>query len=264
MPADGASNDVDLFGRRPKNKPDWSHRRGEPRGLALSWSIYLMLVTMGSLTPAMSLGRFEPDVYRPAARILMALIVVGMCVLWPMLRLTQTVACKSPGGHVARDLVVVLLPALTLTWPQVVLADWPAEVVAALTVLLIGWGTMTGVVLLCWRRRGSEGVPGRLVAMAVSLGMVAVAPMVLWRAGVLGTSPPTEAATPGWMWTPVTSAWEVLRDRGWSGRPARVGADHWVRALGLLASACVAFALLVWSCRGCGPSVSDPRWDLEH
>lgn len=264
MPVDGASKDVDLFGRRPKGKPDWSHRRGEPRGLALAWSIYLMLVTMGSLTPAMSLGRFEPDVYRPAARILMALIMVGMCVLWPMLRLTQTVACKSPGGHVARDLIVVLFPALTLIWPQVILADWPAEVVALLTVLLIGWGMVIGAVLFCWRRRGSEGLACRLMAMAVPLGIVAAVPLVLWKTGALSMATAGEGVTPGWMWTPVTSAWEVLRNREWSGRPAQVDVGHWVWAIRLLVFATGAFVFAVWSCRRGGPRVFDPRRDLEH
>ncbi len=71
--------------------------------MALAWALYLMLAMMGSLLPAMTLGRFDPDVFRPAARILAAVIMVGLVVLWPMLRLSQRPAGGIARGRVGRE-----------------------------------------------------------------------------------------------------------------------------------------------------------------
>lgn len=264
MSSTGPTTDRDLFGRPPPRGADWSHRRSEPRGLALGWTIYLMLATMGSLAPAMSMGRFEPDVYRPAARILMAMVVVGLCVLWPMFRASQGPVSRSPVRFVARDLVVVLLPALTLVWPQVYLAGWSLEVVGVLTCLLIAWTLLMGGVMLLWHASASEGVGARIVVMGASLGLVAGVPLVLWRTGAMVTAPPGIGVTPGWMWSPVTSAWEVLRDRSWSGRPAWVWSEHWSWSARLLAVSAVAFALCVWSAHRNRPKIADRRTETEH
>lgn len=264
MNGTGPTTDRDLFGRPPTRGADWSHRRSEPRGLALGWTVYLMLATMGSLAPAMSMGRFEPDVYRPAARILMAMVVVGLCVLWPMFRASQSPVTRSPARFVVRDMAVVLLPALTLVWPQVYLAGWSADVVGALTCLMIAWTLLVGCVMLLWHASGSEGVGARAVVMAASLGLVAGVPLVLWRTGAMVTSPPGIGVTPGWMWSPVTAAWEVLRDRSWTGRPAWVWAPHWSWAVRLLIVAVGAFVLCVWSSVGKGPRIADRRTETEH
>lgn len=249
--------DVDLFGRPARKGSDWSHRRDEPRGLALAWTIYLMLTTMGSLAPAFGLGRFDADVYRPAARLLMVLVLVGLVVLWPMIRLTQRDRIESPGRFVLRDLVVLLLPALTLVWPQVILADWPASVVGALTGVLVAWALVAGAVLVFWSRAGGSRVVPGTVVMVFVLGVVAAAPLVLWRAGVLDLDAPDLGVTRGWMWTPVTGVWELVRDRAWSGRPARVGAEHWVWVFRLLAGGAGLFAISLWSSRRSGPTLSD-------
>ncbi len=252
-----ASQDLDLFGRPPKGKPDWSHRRGEPRVLALAWTIYLMLTTMGSLVPAMTLGRFEPDVYRPAARLLIALVVVGLCVLWPMVRLTQRPARSDGARFVLRDLAVLLLPALALVWPQVILADWPVVVVGALSGAMIGWALMIGSVLLWWHRCGSAHAVTRVLVMTAVLVLVAGAPVLLWRSGVLAMEPSTEGVTPGWMWSPVTAAWEMVRDRSWSGRPAWVGPGHWAWVARLVGAGLLALLAAVWSPARESPILSD-------
>lgn len=249
--------DVDLFGRPARKGADWSHRRDEPRGLALAWTIYLMLTTLGSLAPAFGLGRFDADVYRPAARLLMVLVMVGLVVLWPMVRLAQLGRVESPGRFVSRDLIVLLLPALTLVWPQVILADWPASVVGALTGVLVAWSLVTGAVLVFWSRvGGSRVVPGWGVMVFV-LCVVAGSPLVLWRSGVLDLGAVDQGVTRGWMWTPVTGVWELVRDRAWSGRPARVGAAHWFRVLWLLAGGAGVFMLSLWSSGRSCPTLSD-------
>ncbi len=263
MPGVGGE-DVDLFGRRPRGRPDWSHRRGEPRGLALAWALYLMLAMMGSLMPAMTLGRFDPDVFRPAARVLSAVIVVGLVVLWPMLRLSQRPAGGVPGGRIGRDLVVLLIPAMTLVWPQVLLAGWSIETVSAVSALLVVWSLVAASGLSWWRGCGGEKRSAGVAVMVLLVLLVAGLPPVLWRSGVLEVSPAGRGVTPGWMWTPVTSVLEILRDRSWSGHPADVSAGHWVWIVRLLVGASGLLWLTVW-CRGRGGArLPDRRRELEQ
>ena len=261
--SDGSGHDVDLFGRHPKGKPDWSHRRGEPRGLALAWALYLMLAMMGSLLPAMTLGRFDPDVFRPAARILAAVIMVGLVVLWPMLRLSQRPAGGIAGGRVGRDLVVLLIPALTLVWPQVLLAGWSVETVSAVSALLVGWSLVWASAVCWWRGCGGERRAAGVAVTAMLVLLVVGLPLLLWRAGVLELGPAGHGVTPGWMWTPVTSVQEVLRDRSWSGRPARVAREHWIWIIRLLVGASGLLWLTVWFCGRVGARLPDRRTDLE-
>lgn len=263
---DGSGQDVDLFGRRPKGRPDWSHRRGEPRGLALAWALYLMLATMGSLIPAMTLGRFDPDVYRPAARILMAMIVVGIVVLWPMLRLAQRPVRGGASMRVGRDLAVLLIPAMTLVWPQVVLAGWPVDAVAAVSALLVVWGFVAGAVLNLWQGLGGATRWAELIAMGALIALVAGLPAVLWRTGVLPLPAGGAAAgvSPGWMWTPLTSVLEILRDRSWSGRPVQVSPGHWIWIVRLLVGAGGLLWVSSWFGGRGRARLTDRRTNLEH
>ena len=81
--------DLDLFGRAPTGHRDWAHRRREPRGLALLWTVYLMLATVVSLLPMVWAGQLSGSVYRPAARTMMVLVMFGVVVLWPVWRASQ-------------------------------------------------------------------------------------------------------------------------------------------------------------------------------
>lgn len=240
----------DIFGRRPKNRPDWSHRRREPRGLALVWTVYLMLATMVALMPMVASGQLSPDVYRPAARLMMLFVMVGLAVLWPVLRLSQRPHRESPVSDVARDLGVMCIPAFVIVWPQIILAGWPIAVVLAVCAVLLVWGVTSGIILLWWHRYSRGGWAGRAIAVLAVTLLSGGIPLGLLLLGGLDLSRPGPEAMTGWMWSPHTAVWEVLRARVFSGQPALVGVSHW-RILGAQAVlASMAFIASALCCRG--------------
>jgi hypothetical protein len=248
----GAGPDLDLFGRAPRRHRDWSHRRGEPRGLALGWTLYLMGATLASLMPVMTVSRVDSGVYRPAARLLMVLIMIGGCVLWPMLRAGQ-IRPEQPGKDVLRDLVVLLVPSLTLIWPQVLLAGWSVPVIGAVSALVIGWFCFIGGWLRLSYGLDGWSVRERIVAVALPLAVVAVLPGVLWLGGVLSDARPTLSVSRAWMWTPATGVWELVRDRSWTGGPAWAGRGHWIWSLSVLAAGVLCLVLSGVANRGRTP-----------
>src|SRR5262249_35293851 len=103
---------------RPRRKPDpWAHRRGEPRLFAFLWTLFLFAPTGATFMAAAPPGGASPDVMRPATRALLAVTAAGVCILWPMVRLSQ-LADEHPIAGVIQDLVVVLIPAQAVIWPQ--------------------------------------------------------------------------------------------------------------------------------------------------
>lgn len=242
-----ARTDRDLFGRAPKRTPDWSHRRGEPRWFALGWTAFVLVVTLGSLQSAGGMSNSGgPASYRPSARVLMAVLGVGVAVLWPLVRLSQA----SPGGgrwagvrDAARDWVVVQVPVQAVVLPHLVLARWPVAVVAALSASLAVWGAVIGG-MLAWAH-GAGGSGGRwrgAWTMTLCIALTVLVP------GLAGPALPWSGRElPGWWWmlSPASSGPELSRDRSWSGQSAAVGAEHW-RAIGWTAGG----GALLWAAAG--------------
>src|SRR5262245_56761146 len=67
----------------------WSHRRGEPRTFAAIWLLFLFAATILSVGAVGLFGLVSTDVYRPAARVMLEIVTVGVVILWPMVRLSQ-------------------------------------------------------------------------------------------------------------------------------------------------------------------------------
>lgn len=240
----------DLLGRQPKKHADWSHRRREPRGLALAWTIYLMLATMVSLMPMVAAGQLSTDVYRPAARLMMVMVVVGYTLLWPVMRISQRPQNNRAVLDVILDLSIMIIPSFVIVWPQVVLAGWPVPVIAALCVVLLVWGLLIGSILMLWHRFSTGGRLGRSIVAIALIGITGGIPLVLLSMGSLDLSRPGTEAMGGWMLSPITSAWEVLRAREFSGLPAAVDGTHWHILWTQLGTVCVVFIATAWRCRG--------------
>ena len=240
----------DLLGRQPKKHADWSHRRREPRGLALAWTVYLMLATMVSLMPMVAAGQLSTDVYRPAARMMMVLVMVGFALLWPVMRISQRPQRERAVLDVILDLSIMVIPSFVIVWPQVVLAGWPVPVIAALCVVLLVWGLLIGSMLMMWHRFSTGGRLGRAVVAIALIGITGGIPLALLSVGSLDLSRPGPEAVSGWMWSPITSAWEVLRAREFSGLPAAVDQTHWRILWAQLGIVCVVFVVTAWRCRG--------------
>lgn len=214
-------------------RPDrWAHRRVEPRLLAFLWTSYLFAAT-GLTLLSVGKGWFvTPDVYRPAARILLAGVAVGITVLWPMIRLSQEAPRitdrSGPVTETIKDLLVILVPAQAVFWPQLWLTRWPLDVVAAIAALMGAWALLTGGLLAVALSSVSTGRarPGLRALWTVVFVIIATL-------GTIGAAfdrrpPPAPPAQPSMMFSPITAVFEVARDRSWSGSPAAIVSSHWL------------------------------------
>ncbi len=232
----------------------WAHRRAEPRPLALLWTIFLALSTMICLASLAARGATSYESYRPAARSLLTIVAIGLTVLWPMVRLSQSPARSPIAAWVWKDLVVLLLPAQAVIWPQVFffLAKWPTEVVGCVSAMLSAWAILTGA-LLAWAstlvRREALESPRRASFMLIVLALVAVGPLLSLPFRASGRTDTSSPAFDVWgMTSPVTAVFELTRDRLWTGQPARVVAAHWWAVAIVAASAVFAWISFgIWS-----------------
>jgi hypothetical protein len=197
-----------------------AHRRGEPRLFALIWTMFLLATAMGSLASVGVIATVES--YRPAARILLVVVAVGIVVLWPMVRLCQALPMR---GHVRQwvgeDLVVMLVPVQAVIWPQWWLAGWPIEVVAAVALFLAAWtlliGAVLGVAYVTLERGDGAGLrTGWMVCLVV----------VVLAGPVIGLAL-REPSAWFWMSSPLTGVRELTHPRLWTGQSVAIGWRHW-------------------------------------
>jgi hypothetical protein len=209
--ADPSPIDRDLFGNTPKRHRDWSHRRGEPRVLALLWMLYLMGATLVMFMQLNRSHTISYEIVRPAARMMLVLVVVGFSILWPL----------ATG----------------------VLTRWPVPVVGGLTLMCAAWLLLlAGVLALAMRSISYNDTPTmRTVWMLVVVLIVVAAPII----GVSGAAlPPTPVDQPrlGWLLSPITAVLELVRDRQALGVSGVVFSQQ-IRLL--IAIGCVGLALLL-------------------
>ena len=237
--------DRDIFGNVPKNHRDWSHRRGEPRVLALLWMIYLMgatVVMFASMTQAHTISY---SIARPAAKTMLVIVTIGFSVLWPMIRLSQQ---HPKSGHVwfaLRDVIVLFLPLQAILWPLAtrVLSQWPLSVVLALDLLCLCWLLLlAGVLSMGMRSIAYTDTPlNRSIWMGVVLIMVLAAPVAALL-GPVGVPIGVDAPRVGWVLSPISGVVELLRDREALGISAKVFPEQ-IRMI--LAVGCVGLALML-------------------
>ncbi len=211
-------------------RPDpWAHRRAEPRPLAAAWTLFLLGVGLVTIGPMGLAGLSSWDAYRPAARTMVVLMVVGIVVLWPMLRLCQEAPAR-PGRACLADALVILIPAQIVLWPQCWpwMADWPVRVVATVAAGVTAWTLITGALLAVALDRGARAPD----AAWRTLWMLAF--LVLAFAGLLidvAAGSPADASldVPGSPWklaSPIGLVHDCLAGRPWSGRPATIWPSH--------------------------------------
>ena len=239
------AREKDLFGREPVGRPDWSHRKGEPRVFALIWMLYLMGVTILMFSSFVNAVSISPSITRPAGVRMLLATALGLALLWPAIRLAQRPS-QRPVRHVLRDLFVLLVPAQAVIWPHAmgVLAGWSFEVLGAISAAFLAWGLVVGGVIAMadsqiWR------IP-RPVWMGAILGVVFAAPLL----GLVVPEPAAGRADtprPGWMLSPATTVLELTRDRSASGSLDAVQTGHW-RLLGAIACAGGSLLLLSHAC----------------
>jgi len=160
-----------------KRPPDpWAHRRGEPRVFALFWAVYLLGSAAATVFAVREFGFLDSSTFRPAVRALLVLTALGVCALWPMVRLSQAPP-RSPVAASIADCVVILIPAQGVLWPMVWLANWPWEIGAGLAALFTAWTLFVGAVLAL--STSGTGILARTVWMLIVLAVTAGAPTLL-------------------------------------------------------------------------------------
>jgi hypothetical protein len=242
----------------------WAHRRGEPRVFALFWTMFLLVATMGMLGGVVAGGVLSFDVYRPAARILLVVAMVGVGVLWPMARLCQVRPAEGGLVAAARDVAVILLPLQAIIWPQHWLAAWAWWPLAALAAAVVAWVLLIGgglALALQGLAPRAEHVPrqeGRRTAWMFGALVLTFAALPLR----LVDAPDMTIAMDLWsdligVLSPVGAVLELCHDRAWSGNAIAVSSGHWA-GIGVILTAAAAFWLIAWGQRSEAPSSAGP------
>lgn len=245
----GGPVDDEVILLKPKGPDPWPHRRGEPRAFAVFWILYLLGSTIVSLGPAWSLGAPSYETYRPAASTLMVLCGVGLLLLWPMVRLSQAPP-RYPLRAVIGDLIVLLLPLAAVVLPQAFpfMTGWPMRVAGAVMLVFTGWAFAVGGVLL-FVLSGSATAVARAGAMALIVAASLAGPAV---EGLRPRRPPPaqamDAARPAALASPLSAAWEITRDRSWSGQAARLLPAHETAVVWTLAGGAILFSAGLVAC----------------
>lgn len=228
---------------RARHDP-WAHRRGEPRVFAFFWTLYVLVSVAGSVLWLAQSSAVSSSTYGPAARVMLVVVMTGAVVLWPMVRLSQAAPGAAPVRAVAGDVLVVLFPLQMVVWPLIMLAQWPLNIVGALSALTAAWVVLIGGVQALalaverWRGAG-PGNWSRAIWMLACLALAGGAPLLgLARRAVHGP----DAADPAfWSVLSPFTAIGALTGRGFSGPQGPTGAAQWA-GIGLV----VGVAAMLW------------------
>lgn len=218
---------------RPEPPGDrWAHRRVEPRGLALAWTLYLLAATIASFGPAAALGALDPLSGRYAARVLLVLVAIGVGLLWPMMRLCQERPARGGVFAVGQDLTVMIIPTQAVVWPLVFLAMWPVSVVAAIGAVILAWTVLFGGLLAFGLGRGEGPAQTKGDGAGTRVLWTAVCAAVLFGGAFGGLLlPVVEAGSSAERWramfSPLTAVLEIAAERYASGQAAQAMPEHW-------------------------------------
>lgn len=186
----------------------------------------MFILACGAMTVGLLLLRgpwalLDKGVYQYAARTMLLCVAIGLCVLWPMARLSQAVSLRErPWVSLLRDLLVLVPPVQAVVWAQAAArSGWAMDAIAAMSLSLLAWPMLAGAALAAFLRPGptagdhqtldagtvfvSHPGPGGKARALVMAGVVlaALAPLLALRVGV------------GWasMLSPVSAVFDLAR-----------------------------------------------------
>jgi hypothetical protein len=220
------------LGSNPKDR--WAHRRGEPRSFAAAWVLYLFAAVVFLTASVGVIGLMAWDVYRVMVRMLVVFVAVAVWIVWPMVRLSQDPP-RRPVASAIADWLLVSAPVLGVIWPQgfAWMARWPWSVCLALSLWMLGVGACAGAVL-AWRfscqpsDATTQARSGRWLTMLAMVVVAFAAPLVATlRPGEPMFVPSPRAWDGLLMLSPVSGAFDLVRDRSYTGMAAVVATGHW-------------------------------------
>jgi hypothetical protein len=222
----------------PKGKPDpYAHRRGEPRSFIALWILYVVGSIVLSLTALGARGFLDEQVYRAGLSRLMVALLAGVVLVWPLLRLSQVGPVAVIRSFLG-DLFIITVPLLGVVLPQCLpwMDVWPAEVALCASLWCFAWGLVVAGVLSNVFARGEHASHGARMLGAGVLALACLLPAAFLPFVELRTQGAGQGlAFTAWLLpSPIGGMWDILRDRSWSGQPARIAPQHWTAAMMVL------------------------------
>lgn len=185
---------------------------------------------------------------------MVVLVIVGVVILWPLIRLSQAPDPKPLRGP-ARDLLVIVLPLAAVLLPQSLpwLAHWPLHVTLAATAWCIAWAAVIAATLALVHLDSKSASASRishaatLMAAIIAANLLLATPALLDAATVPGPRGEAPAAfRPAFMLSPVTGMIEITRERLHTGRSANITLAHWIPVAAVFLTAAALWTLAVW------------------
>lgn len=210
-------------------------RPSPPRGLILLASLWLVVswtIHIGLRPPVQA----HAASYTPGVRMMLLSLALGICVAWPLLRLSGPPRAW-PIRQALLDLAVVLCLAQVVVWPLRLVTPWPPLRSAAIDLCLLLWGCAAAALIALGTR--SIGRGGNLVrvscmlAVVLSVAVVPLASLARGQAPAVRLVPPSPHETAWWReaaWSPLTAIhalsgggvdepsaqeWALARTGGW-------------------------------------------------
>lgn len=204
-----------------------------PRGLILAASIWLVaswIVAMGLRTP------IQPSSasYTPGVRMMLACVIIGLTIGWPLLRLSQG-APRFPLRQVLLDLVVLLALVQIVLWPLRLVTTWSPARTLAVDATIAGWAALGGAIVASAVLTNRTGP--RTLAMLACVAMCLLGPVLAWVGLMAGKD-----------WIPLIELSPLMAVNTLTEANAPPAATQWMQiSLILVAAALTWSTLVLWA-----------------
>ena len=116
-----------------------------PRGLVFLSTLWIFaswIICIGIRQPV------QPSIasYLPGIRLFFASIAVGLCVGWPMLRLSEP-PTPAPIRQVIVDFIALMVLLHVVLWPLRLATNWTPSRMGLIDLSLFAWGSVIGAIL---------------------------------------------------------------------------------------------------------------------
>jgi len=137
------------------------------RDLVLLWCLWLL----GSWSVCVV------DFGQAASRWMVFSCMVGLMLMWPVFRLSQSAGRPISAGSVLWDWLCLNMVLQAAIWPLHVTALWSVEQALWLAVAMAGWSMLTGLLLLICS--GWASGPGRMAGTVMCLLLIVGEPVAM-------------------------------------------------------------------------------------